>query len=227
MLVETNVLSLADRLRASPAHMRFAEHPFFAEAHTAELTREQVEVFLGQWWHPLHYFPTFLARCVAVLPDIESKSAITRILDQEVGHGRAHWAHERIYVDSMERVGFGPAEVTESPALPETAALVAGYQEASAERFAALGSVFATEVTDLLMVSSIGVAVQRVTGKSENAWVAIHVAQEPEHVEQSTQTMVEGFTVAQEDQVLAAADRMWGLWTGFFDRLTAQTGVGR
>lgn len=99
----TATLSFGDRLAASPVYHTFREHPFFAAVDTADLTKEQASVLLEQWWHPLHYFPTFLARCTAVLPDIASKSAIARILNQETGGGVVAKAHEVIYVDSMAR----------------------------------------------------------------------------------------------------------------------------
>ena len=83
----TTTLSFGDRLAESPVYLKFRDHPFFAAVDSADLTREQVAILIEQWWHPLHYFPTFLARCVAVLPDIASKSAITRILNQEAGGG--------------------------------------------------------------------------------------------------------------------------------------------
>lgn len=221
-----NAKTLTERLADSPVHLSFTSHPFFEAVRTAELTREQVGTFLGQWWHPLHYFPTFLARCVATLPDIESKTAITRILNQEAGGGRADRAHEMIYVDSMERSGFDRNVVTATAPSDETRALVEGYRDASQDRFGALGYIFATETTDLLMVSSIGSAVRRVSGVPDNEWVSIHVEQEPDHVEEANNTMLEGFSPEEEDRVLAYADENWARWIGFFDRLAVETGIG-
>ena len=50
-----------------------------------------------------------------------------------------------------------------------------GLPESSEERESALGFIFATETTDLLMVSSIGKAIERTTGVTDNEWVSIHV----------------------------------------------------
>lgn len=220
--------TLADRLYASESYQRFAAHPFF-EAVTSdeqEVTVDQVEIFLGQWWHPLHYFTTFLARCVATMPDVESKASITAILHQEAGAGPGRKAHETIFHESLAEIGFAASVTTGTEPYEETAALVAGYERASYERLAALGSVFATEVTDLLMVSSIGAAVHRATGTDDNLWVRIHVSQEPEHVEEASSTMLQGFTADEETVLIREADRMWELWIGFFDRLSAETGIG-
>jgi pyrroloquinoline quinone (PQQ) biosynthesis protein C len=218
--------SFGERLADSPVYRKFRDHPFFAAVGTAELTKEQANIFIEQWWHPLHYFPEFLARCVATLPDIAAKSAITLILNQETGGGQVSRAHEVIYVESMDKCGFDRNRVTGTAPYQETVALVDGYRQACAQRESALGFIFATETTDLLMVSSIGKAIERTTGVTDNEWVSIHVEQEPGHVEEANHALLADFTPEQERAVLDAADEMWSLWTAFFDRLTAQSSVG-
>jgi pyrroloquinoline quinone (PQQ) biosynthesis protein C len=218
-------MPLAAQLSESKAHADFAGHPFFSNVKDEDWDRDKAAVLLGQWWHPLHYFPTFLARCVAVLPDIASKSAITSILNQEAGGGKESMAHEVIYADSMSQAGFDRAAVTGTEPFPETAELVAGYERGSAEWKSALGYIYATETTDLLMVSSIGQAVAAVTGGADNEWVRIHVQQEPDHVEEAEHALLTGFSPEVEAAVLAGAEEMWQLWTKFFDRLVAETGM--
>ena len=221
----TTTLTFGERLAESPVYKNFRDHRFFHAVEGLDLTREQATVLIEQWWHPLHYFPTVLARCVAVLPDIASKSAITRILNQEVGGGDEAKAHEVIYLDSMRRCGFDPGRISGAAPYPETAALVEGYRAATTTREAALGFIFATENTDLIMVSSIGRAIERTTGISDNEWVAIHVAQEPDHVDEANYALLADFTAEEEQAVLEAADEMWRLWTAFFDRLALETDV--
>jgi pyrroloquinoline quinone (PQQ) biosynthesis protein C len=221
----TTTLMFGERLAESPVYKDFRDHRFFRAVDSLDLTKEQAAVLIEQWWHPLHYFPTFLARCVAVLPDIASKSAITSILNQEVGGGDAAQAHEVIYLDSMRRCGFDSGRISGADPYQETAALVEGYRTATNTREAALGFIFATENTDLLMVSSIGKAIERTTGITDNEWVAIHVAQEPDHVEEANHALLADFTAEQEQAVLEAADEMWRLWTAFFDRLAIESDV--
>jgi pyrroloquinoline quinone (PQQ) biosynthesis protein C len=221
----TATVSFGDRLAQSSVYQNFRDHPFFAAVDTADLTKQQAAILIGQWWHPLHYFPTFLAKCVATLPDIAAKSAIARILNQEAGDGVVSRAHEVIYVDSMEKCGFDREVVTASAPYPQTAALVDGYRRASEQRESALGFIFATETTDLLMVSSIGKAIERTTGITDNEWVNIHVEQEPDHVAEANHALVADFSAEQEQAVFAAADEMWRLWTEFFDRLVIEADV--
>jgi pyrroloquinoline quinone (PQQ) biosynthesis protein C len=221
----TTTLMFGERLAESPVYLSFRDHRFFHAVDRLDLTKEQAAVLIEQWWHPLHYFPTFLARCVAVLPDIVAKSAITSILNQEVGGGNASQAHEVIYLDSMHRCGFDPGRIRSAAPYQETAALVEGYRMATSTRESALGFIFATENTDLIMVSSIGKAIERTTGIADNEWVAIHVAQEPDHVEEANHALLADFTPEQERAVLEAADEMWQLWTAFFDRLALEADV--
>jgi pyrroloquinoline quinone (PQQ) biosynthesis protein C len=211
--------ALTGRLNENTLRRALIGHEFFQSVKSAPLTREQVAVFIGQWWHPLHYFPTFLARSVAVLPDIASKSAIARILNQETGEGRTHRAHEVVYVDSMERAGFTTAQASQAAPFAETAALLNGYERASEARYSALGFIFATEVADLAMVAGIGTAVERATGARDLAWVNIHVAQEPDHVEEADHAMLPSFSVSEEASIIERAEEMWALWIAFFDRL--------
>ena len=215
----TTMMTLTMRLEASRARADFVDHDFFRDVETMPLSTPQAAICVGQWWHPLHYFVTFLARCVAVIPDIASKSAVGVILSQESGAGEMRRAHEVIYRDTMERAGFTRQQIVASDPFPETVALVQGYERMSESALPALGSIFATEVTDLQMVSSIGTVVGRATGVTDLEWVDIHVEQEPDHVDEANHTMLQRFCPDEEDVVAENAEEMWRLWTGFFDRL--------
>jgi pyrroloquinoline quinone (PQQ) biosynthesis protein C len=211
--------TLTIRLNEHRLRKQFVDHEFFRRVKISTLTKEQAAVFIGQWWHPLHYFPTFLARCVATLADIEAMSAVSKILSQETGEGNPKRAHEIIYIETMERAGFTTAQVTGAAPFPETQALVAGYSRASDERLSALGYIFATEAADLTMVSGIGTAVSKATGTRDLEWVNIHVQQEPDHVEEAERALLHGFSAQEEALVVNGAEEMWRLWTAFFDRL--------
>lgn len=211
---------LSERLSENPLRKHLIHHPFFKDVKThAELDREKVGVFLGQWWHPLHYFPNFLSRTISVVPTLEMKTAITKILSQETGEGDPAMAHERIYIRTMTDVGFDRETVAEAAPFPETARLVKRYEEASGECLSALGFVYGTEVADLAMVGGIGQAVRRVTGADRLPWVDIHIQQEPDHVEQVNEAIEPDFSVAEQEKLIANAEEMWSLWIAFFDRL--------
>src|SRR5262245_2414664 len=207
------------QLEEHPLRRELIHHPFFREVKTLDLSREQVGIFLGQWWHPLHYFPNFLSRTIDVLPALAMKTAVCKILNQELGEGNPAMAHERVYVSTMEQAGFHRATVAEAAPFEETAHLVRRYREASADRLSALGFVYGTEVADLAMVAGIGNAVRRVSGLKDLPWVDIHIQQEPDHVEQASEALDSGFSVEELRQVEASAEEMGVVWIAFFDRL--------
>jgi pyrroloquinoline quinone (PQQ) biosynthesis protein C len=180
------------------------------------LSREQVVIILGQWFHPLHYFPTFLSRLISVSPEIEIQTFISRILWQELGEGEPHQAHEKIYIETIRHNGFIESQVAEAEPLPATRELVDGYREASGDYLSGLGFLYGTEVVDLPMVATIGELMKRCTGKQSLPWVDIHVAQEPHHVESSDSTLQVAFTEEEQQKIVANAEKMWKLWLNFF-----------
>jgi pyrroloquinoline quinone (PQQ) biosynthesis protein C len=210
---------LQEPLKSHPLRRGLVKHPFFGKVATADLSRAQVAIFLGQWWHPLHYFPEFLARLITVAPDVKVKTAISKILYQELGEGDASRAHEVAYLETMKPLGFPEAELSCAAPLPTTERLVATYAESSASLLPGLGALYGTEVADLAMVSGIGTAVRRLTGAKRLPWVDIHVEQEPEHVVRASDTIGPGFSEAEEAAVLTGAETIWSRWIAFFDEL--------
>jgi pyrroloquinoline quinone (PQQ) biosynthesis protein C len=180
------------------------------------LPRELAVVILGQWFHPLHYFPVFLSRLISVTPTIESQTYISRILWEELGEGDPIRAHEKIYVETMTSGGFEKAQFTESPPFGATRKLIDGYEQASREHLAGLGFLYGTEVVDLQMVATIGALMKRCTGLRTLPWVDVHVQQEPGHVESSSQTLGRLLDQEEQERVVTSAEEMWRLWTGFF-----------
>jgi pyrroloquinoline quinone (PQQ) biosynthesis protein C len=210
---------IKERLEENPLRKELIHHPFFKEVRSSELTRDKVGIFLGQWWHPLHYFPNFLSRTIDSVPVLEMKTAVSKILFEELGEGDPARAHERVYVTTMEEAGFDRATVAEAAPFEETRHLVERYREASADRLSALGFVYGTEVADLAMVAGIGNAVRRVSGLKDLAWVDIHIEQEPGHVEEANAALDAGLTDDEVNRIVASAEEMWTLWIAFFDRL--------
>jgi Iron-containing redox enzyme len=209
-----------DSLKKNSLRKNLIHHRFFDEIRTGLLTRSDVAVFLGQWWHPLHYFPDFLSRSIAVVPRLETRTAISSILFQELGEGDPAKAHERIYVETMAAAGFSQEEVAEAPPFESTRKLVEGYERASTEETSALGFIYGTEVADLAMVAGIGLAVRKVSGLKNLPWVDIHVLQEPNHVDKAGDALQPELSSDDFDRVVASAEEMWRLWIEFFSELS-------
>ena len=180
------------------------------------LPRELAVVILGQWFHPLHYFPVFLSRLISVTPSVEAQTHISRILWEELGEGDPQRAHEKIYIKTMVDGGFEETQFTEAPPLAATRKLIDGYERASSEYLSGLGFLYGTEVVDLQMVATIGALMKRCTGLRTLPWVDIHVAQEPGHVESSSQTLDQPLDQDEQHRVVNSAEEMWALWKDFF-----------
>jgi pyrroloquinoline quinone (PQQ) biosynthesis protein C len=207
-------------LKSNALRKNLIHHRFFDEIRSGSLTRRDVAVFLGQWWHPLHYFPNFLSRCISVVPELETKTAICAILSEELGEGDSARAHERIYLETMATAGFSQQEVADAPPLESTRKLIKGYECASTEHTSALGFVYGTEVADLAMVSGIGAAVRQVSGLKSLPWVDIHVLQEPNHVAKASTALEPELSIDDYQRVVSSAEEMWRLWIAFFSELS-------
>lgn len=180
------------------------------------LPRKQAVVILGQWFHPLHYFPVFLSRLISDTPNVETQTYISRILWEELGEGDPRRAHERIYVETMVDGGFVKEQFTEAPPLDATRRLIAGYEKASSDYLSGLGFLYGTEVVDLPMVATIGALMKRCTGLRTLPWVDIHLVQEPGHVASSSQTLDQSLDQDKQHRVVTSAEEMWTLWINFF-----------
>ena len=180
------------------------------------LATEQVFIILGQWFHPLHYFPTFLSRLISVSPEIETQTYVSRILWEELGEGDPRRAHEKVYLETISDGGFAKEQVAGAPPLNATRRLVDGYEQASTNRLSGLGFLYGTEVVDLPMVATIGELMRRCTGKKDLPWVNIHISQEPGHVASANATLKPGFTGEEQREIVNHAEQMWTLWIDFF-----------
>jgi len=206
-------------LGQNPQRHALLHHPFFDHVAAEPLTRTQVAGFLGQYWYPISYFPEFLARTVAVLPTTELKTAISKILYQELGEGEIERAHENLYRDTMVAAGFAEQDVVAAAMTEPTRRLMDGYRRVTARFQSALGFVYGTEIIDMKIVSGLGSAVTKASGLATLPWVEIHVEQEPEHVRKARQAVRLDFTADDMAEIVAHAEEMWSLWDGFFTGL--------
>ena len=186
------------------------------------LSREEVVIILGQWFHPLHYFPNFLSRLISVSRDIETQTSVSRILWEELGEGDPRRAHEKVYIETISDGGFAKEQVAGAPPLSATRSVVEGYEQASTNCLSGLGFLYGTEVVDLPMVATIGELMRRCTGKQDLPWVNIHVSQEPGHVDSAIETLKTVHTEDEQREIFKHADQMWTLWIDFFKNVRSE-----
>lgn len=200
------------------------KHHLFAtlqdfRSRAGQLSKEQLATLLGQWYHPLHYFPVFLSRVIAVSPSLEMQTYVSRILWQELGEGDPDRSHEKIFIDTFLDIGFERNAFVGTKTLDGTHKLLVGYRESSGSYLDGLGFMYGTEVVDLALVSTIGTMVTGMTGPRELPWVDIHVKQEPDHVASSNRALNLAITDEEQEQIARSAEHSWDLWQAFCDSL--------
>jgi pyrroloquinoline quinone (PQQ) biosynthesis protein C len=213
---------IADSLSASERKNELVTFLKDLKHECGTLSREQVVVILGQWFHPLHYFPTFLSRLISVSPEIETQTFVSRILWEELGEGDPRRAHEKVYIETISDGGFAKEQVSGAQPFKATRRLVEGYEKASTNCLSGLGFLYGTEVVDLPMVATIGELMRRCTGKRDLPWVNIHVSQEPGHVDSANETLKPAFTEEEQREVVKQAEQMWTLWIDFFKDIRSE-----
>lgn len=209
-----------DTITNSPAALALRNHFLLQRMQTGSLTLPQLSVVLSQWYHPLHHFPDFLSHHIASAPGIAPKTAISRILWQELGEGEPRRAHENLFITTLQGAGIDTHELLEASTLPATQALIDAYND-SREYLESLGYLFATESIDLPMVSALGAAIRRVTGTTDLPWVDIHVRQEPDHTDSAGLALEQGLSAGEARVAIEAAHAMFHLWVRFFDGIAA------
>jgi pyrroloquinoline quinone (PQQ) biosynthesis protein C len=217
--METGRSAILESLTKNEARLAVTQHPFFAWVSESRIERPQVAKFLGQYWYPMHYFPTFLGQLVAEAPKLEVKTAVSRILWQELGEGDPARSHEQLYIETMVAAEFEPGQFVDVPPLESTRALVDGYARAAGQYLTALGWLYGTEVNDLTIVVGLGKAVRQVSARRELPWVTIHAQQEPSHVADATSAVGQDFSAQEFDVITRAAEESWSLWAAFFGEL--------
>ena len=213
--------TIQKRLKSEQGRRELIAHPVLSAFKSQKLERKDVETILGQWYHPLHNFPYFLSSCVSHIDLLDVQTFISDILHEELGCGDPKMAHITLYESTMIDAGYSAEAVSKSPRFESTEKLIEGYKKAAKSRNSALGFLYATEVADLAMVSSIGFAVCLNANKEigDLPWVDIHVQQEPGHVENVDNSINFDLTEQDANEILSSAKEMWRLWINFFEEI--------
>ena len=198
---------------------RIYYHPLFSKIRAKQMTREEVQLILGQYWHPITFFPTFLATAVANSNVINIQTYISKILFQELGEGNPSLAHPVVYLNSMDASGFDVEAIQNAKPLAATKALMDGFRKSLESEHSAYGFIYATELIDLALVSGIGQAVKDVSGNNVNHWIDIHVVQEPDHVASVSTAITSHISNEHQEEIVYTVNESLLLWISFLDNL--------
>ncbi len=220
-LVVENLKDVQAVLKSDVDRVKLISHPAFKRFKDEALSKEQVTTILGQWYFPLHNFPYFLSASIAHIHVGAIQTFISDILHEELGCGDPSQSHLDLYFSTIADAGIDVEKVAGAQAFASTKALVEGYKQAAKNQNQALGFLYATEVADLAMVSSIGAALANYCNRKvkDLPWVNIHIQQEPNHVNKVDDSL--NVKLSQDDfyEIWSSAKTMWQLWVDFFDEI--------
>lgn len=216
-----NLKNLQNILRKDAARLKLINHPVLKYLKDEKLANEQISILLSQWYYPLANFPFFLASSIAHIKILDIQTFLSDILHEELGCGDPQQAHLTLYESTMEDAGFLRSDFVNAGAYRATNNLVDGYKKASKDQNEAIGFVYATEVADLAMVSSIGYAVANFSNKTlkELPWADIHIKQEPNHVNNVNNSLDIPIQEDESAVILSSAQSCWKLWSAFFEEI--------
>ncbi|MBA0882483.1 iron-containing redox enzyme family protein [Flavobacterium undicola] len=222
--MEKTLSEIQKELKADPKRLELVSHQFLKKMKGGQLTRDEVSMVVGQWYYPLENFPFFLSKSISNIKNTSIQSFISDILHEELGCGNPNDSHLELYISTCVDVGLDEKQIANSPAFDATNELIKGYKAAAEGFNSSLGFLYATEVADLVMVSSIGLAISKISGKQmeDLPWVDIHVKQEPNHVKNVDNVLDIKFEKERVDEILRTAREMWNLWINFFTEIDLQ-----
>ncbi len=192
------------------------------------LSHDELTLVFGQYWHLLTYFPDFLARLITVLPSLEDKSSVARVLSEELGNGNLEEAHEGAYFEALKLLKIDENSVRSSIPLPKTQAMMNGYYTCANQAHQALGFFLSTEFADLWIVSNLGrLMLNALPERQKIKWIDLHVTQEPGHVSDADHCLGSVIHADDQSQVLAQAHECARLWDDFFLGIYEEIIAGR
>jgi len=111
-------------------------HPFYQAWQRGELTQAALADYAGQYYHHVAAFPQYLSALHAHTADASTRRAVLRnLVDEEAGIPN----HPELWLRFAAGVGASQAEVLETPAAPETAALVETFRRCCGDGSVAAG----------------------------------------------------------------------------------------
>src|SRR5205814_2172572 len=96
-------------------------HPFYQAWNQGTLTREALQDYAAQYYRHVEAFPAYLSAVHSHTPDTQTRlTLLQNLIDEEAGSPN----HPELWLQFAEGMGVSRETVRDTPARPETAALV-------------------------------------------------------------------------------------------------------
>ena len=216
-----HVTDLLERLDAHVAARHTLDHPFYQAWNQGTLTREALQDYAAQYYHHVAAFPTYLSAVHSRTPDLETRRALLQnLMDEEAGSPN----HPELWLQFAEGLGISRETVQNTPLEPETAALIATFQDICRNRPCTEGiaALYAYESQIPEVAQSKIDGLRRHYGIQDDAtlrYFAVHVEADEVHRADERRMLERSITDETEAQnALASADRaleaVWNVLSG-------------
>lgn len=216
---------LLDRLEAQIARKHVLDHPFYRAWTQGTLSREALQDYAAQYYHHVAAFPTYLSAVHSRTPDPAARRVLLQnLMDEEAGTPN----HPELWLQFAAGMGVSRETVLNTPARPETAALVETFRAlcgsgSFTEGVAALYA-YESQIPEVAQSKIDGLR-QRygVENPDTLAYFAVHVEADAVHRAEERALLSRHIaTDAEADAALAAAERaldaVWNLLSGLCHR---------
>jgi pyrroloquinoline-quinone synthase len=126
-MADTELLKKVD---AAIAEKNLLKHPFYQDWQAGKLSREALQLYAAQYYKHVEAFPKHL-RVLAARTEGTLQGLIQENLAEEENPARPH---PQLWRDFAGAVGVGEDDVTSSPSLPGTKAVVQKFREICGDR---------------------------------------------------------------------------------------------
>jgi pyrroloquinoline-quinone synthase len=117
---------MIEALEARIAARHVLNHPFYQAWNRGELTREALQDYAAQYYRHVAAFPTYLSAVHSNTDDAEARQTLLmNLIDEEAGAPN----HPQLWLQFAAGLGVDAETVRNTPAQPETAALVETFRD--------------------------------------------------------------------------------------------------
>jgi len=203
------------------AARRVLDHPFYQAWNAGTLTPEALQDYAAQYYHHVSAFPAYLSAVHSNTPDTAARRVILQnLMDEEAGSPN----HPELWLQFAEGLGVSRETVLDTPAQPETAALVSTFRNlCRSERFTdGIAALYAYE-SQIPEVSATKIAGLKanygITDEPTLRYFAVHIDADEVHRTQEKELLETHITTEAEAASAVyttekALDAVWNLLSG-------------
>ena len=220
-LASATTENFLEALEGRIASRHVLQHPFYQAWNAGTLTHEALQDYAAQYYQHVAAFPAYLSAVHSHTPDKEARKVLLQnLVDEEAGTPN----HPDLWMQFAEGMGADSTTVENTPAQPETQALVDTFRDICGngqftDGIAALYA-YESQIPEVAATKIAGLkAHYGVTDEATLRYFTVHIAADEVHRAQEKSLLeTHVVTEAQANSALLSADRaleaVWNLLSG-------------